>query len=71
LGGTSLAELIQQRRRGMARREKSQYAEKPVPQPRYVDGGYEKRGVGQEEAERRGWRSKEKAASFKREKRKK
>lgn len=38
----------------MARREKSQYAEKPVPQPRYVDGGYEKRGVGQEETERRG-----------------
>ncbi len=55
----------------MSRREKSQYAEKPVPQPRHVDGGYEKRGVGQEEAERRGWTTKEKGAPSRKDKRKK
>jgi hypothetical protein len=52
--GTSLALLGRRGEVEMSRREKSQYAEKPVPQPRYVDGGYEKRGVGQEETERRG-----------------
>ncbi|HEX7005504.1 MAG TPA: plasmid stabilization protein [Alphaproteobacteria bacterium] len=39
----------------MARGDKSSYTTKQKRQARHIEEGYEKRGVGEEEAERRAW----------------
>lgn len=39
----------------MARGDKSSYTTKQKRQARHIEKGYEKRGVGEEEAERRAW----------------
>jgi plasmid stabilization system protein ParE len=39
----------------MARGDKSKYTDKQKRQAEHIEEGYEKRGVGEEEAERRAW----------------
>jgi plasmid stabilization system protein ParE len=39
----------------MARGDKSKYTEKQKRQAEHIEEGYERRGVGEEEAERRAW----------------
>jgi plasmid stabilization system protein ParE len=45
----------EERRAIMARGDKSSYTTKQKRQARHIEEGYEKRGVGEEEAERRAW----------------
>jgi plasmid stabilization system protein ParE len=46
---------IKGRIQGMPRGDKSSYTDKQKRQAEHIEEGYEKRGVGEEEAERRAW----------------